>query len=189
MKRRNAIDTENNIAISSDEFHQLKKIAEKGDPEVQFIVALLLSQHAHYDDAEKWARKAAEQGHIQSQFFLCTSLIEIEKPVEAEKWCVRAAKQGNFEAQATLSESYRGDSFFSFKKDTFEAYFWSIIASNPENKDNPYIVFLYDTKAYDRAVILRDELSKSLPTEEVELIQKRAKEWKPVLEIAPKKQD
>src|SRR5438552_17674615 len=54
----------------AEAFKWLHKAAERGDPEAEYLLALLNSLTANYTEAVKWCRKAAEKGHATAQNML-----------------------------------------------------------------------------------------------------------------------
>ena len=84
---------------------------------------------------------------------------------QAESWYRKAANQGNAEAQYRLGDLYyRGKG--GLRQSYEDAYFWFILSAKAGSR--PFAVD-------------RDETAKHLTPEQVEAVQKRADEWKPVL--------
>ena len=106
------------------------QLAEKGDPEAQFKMAVSYyngnSTHKNYKLAKEWYEKAAKQGHEKAQFNLGI-MYESGKYInqdykEAFKWFRRSAEQGNAMGQYNLSVLYYKG--LGIEKDYVKAYNW-----------------------------------------------------------------
>lgn len=93
---------------------ELKRLAEEGNAEAQYNLALryISGKDVDKDYAEvaKWHRKAAEQGHIVSQLTLGEMYLRgvgvAQDDVEATKWFQLAAEQGDRYGQYMLGLAY-----------------------------------------------------------------------------------
>lgn len=94
----------------------LKPMAQSGDAQAQFLMALVYSNVWHWigdDDAfmaEKWFSKAAENGHLQAQIML-GDLYAIDAHIPARlhravKWYKKSIAAGNIEAGRKLATLY-----------------------------------------------------------------------------------
>ncbi|MDA9372117.1 sel1 repeat family protein, partial [Porticoccaceae bacterium] len=98
----------------SDEFLEMEALAESGDVEAQFDLALMYRNGTEVPrndkTAVKWYTKAAEQGLAKAQFNLGNMYVNGEGITEndktAVKWFTKAAEQGLAEAQFKLGNYY-----------------------------------------------------------------------------------
>lgn len=155
----------------------IRILAEKGDPEGQYLMGKLLYPHGGYhdkyghisgkkdngtevkkniDEALKWWLKAAEQGEVNAQFNL--GLSYRDKPEyhdDALKWLTKASEQGDRMAQRNLSSMYERGTGAS--QNYSEAYFWSGVS-------------------FDSTI--KERVSEYLTTEEQAKIDARIKDWR-----------
>lgn len=122
-------------ASSCDSFETCKPLAEIGDADAQYMMAVLIDneilfktvseevESEHNLAAFKWYQKAAEQGHVDAQIAVGESYLVgrgVEKSeTEAKKWFIRAAGSGTAMAQDRLGNFYEWTEF-----DTAEAIYW-----------------------------------------------------------------
>ena len=99
---------------SSDAVEILRKGAEKGHPQAQYLLGDCYFNGDRVDldrtEAVKWYRKSAEQGNAAAQSMLGLSLqhgqgVEQDRG-EAVKWYRKAAEQGDASAQCILATHY-----------------------------------------------------------------------------------
>ena len=114
---------------------ELKKAAEQGDAQAQFILGVCYAfgkgVEKNPTEAVKWYRKAAEQGCAPAQFGLGNCYENgngVEKNLnEAVKWYRKAAEQGYASAQLNLGYCYDfGEGVIQNK---IKAYAWYALAS------------------------------------------------------------
>lgn len=125
--------------MTTEELHNLIKLAEQGDAETQFALGeyyYLSTDNTESDEdyenackeAVKWFHKAAEQGNAYAQFRLgnCYGLAFGVRYSEDEsyKWYRKAADQGLAEGQCAVALHFR----FSNKNET-EATKWFLLAA------------------------------------------------------------
>jgi TPR repeat protein len=110
---------------------KLRDVAEKGDPEVQYGLAMFYGV-SMFDTNEqmKWLRKSAEQGYLIAQISLANMLVS-KNPEEGVMWARKYAEKGVFDGESYLAYAYlkgRG-----VKKDLSEAANWfkKIIYNHP----------------------------------------------------------
>jgi TPR repeat protein len=101
-------------AMNEEDLRLLVKVAEKGNPESQFLLGLLYEAGDGFardkGAAINWFRKAAESGYVEAQYALGRTYADLDpedslaNPDEAEKWLRQAAEQGNVDAISRLSD-------------------------------------------------------------------------------------
>ena len=102
------------MEVSANKIEVLKKKAESGDAESQFLLG---SAYDKGDEVERdfgkavgWYFKAAGQGNVDAQFNLGVSYEQgqgVERDLKtAVKWYHKAANQGDSDAQFNLGETY-----------------------------------------------------------------------------------
>lgn len=82
-----------------------KELAERGDPESQYRLALLLERAEEEElreTAREWYEVAAKQGHVSAQFSLAR-LLYPEDPATAVRWYRAAAESGSGGAAFNLA--------------------------------------------------------------------------------------
>ncbi len=95
-----------------DAYNEWLPLAELGDAEAQFNIAVMLDEGAgrsrDLSAAAEWYRKAAEQGFVDAQTNLAMMYLRgdgLEKnPTSASDWLRRAADQGDKEAATLLQQ-------------------------------------------------------------------------------------
>lgn len=91
---------------------ELRPLAEKGDPEAQYIIACMYytgeGMPQSYAEAAKWCKKAADQGLAKAQYNLGVMYHKgqgVPKDLlEAFKWYRKAAGQGDVQAQTFIKK-------------------------------------------------------------------------------------
>ena len=109
---------------------ELRPLAERGDPEAQFRIGLMLEHGAGYPQdkpqAVIWLRRAATQGHSAAQQELgvlhATGDGVAHDDVQAAAWFRKAAEQGNETAQFNLGLLYAKGA--GVRRDSAEAIRW-----------------------------------------------------------------
>lgn len=92
------------------EYHELRKRAEAGDVEAQFLLGEMLEQgtgaQASYQQALTWYRRAAERGHVEATVrvgdFYMNGLGVPRSRREAYDWYMQAAMKGHPQAMALV---------------------------------------------------------------------------------------
>jgi hypothetical protein len=151
----------------------LRPLAEKGDPQAQTLLGLMLSigQGVAKDpkEASQWYLRAAEQGSVQAQHNLADMYADgvgVEKDYKkAALWYAKAAERNDFDAQYKLGGLYELGS--GVQKSTVIAYaLFSLSAStnpdqgNPAAKDLQRLSSQMKASEIDAAKKLESELSK-----------------------------
>ncbi|MDH5325249.1 MAG: sel1 repeat family protein [Gammaproteobacteria bacterium] len=126
-------------AVEKKDFKQaaslFTELAESGDVEAQYNLAMLLRQgqgvDQDYKGAAQWFRKAADQGLADAQFHL-GNMYEFGLGVDqnfqyAAVWYEKAAKQGQPAAQTNLGVLYASGQ--GVKQDIIQAYVWLNLAA------------------------------------------------------------
>ena len=135
-----AVDFEQGIdAVHKQDYMEAYKIfhelAEQGDPDSQYNLAILLREGKgimqNEKEAANWFRRAAEQGLADAQYDL-GNLYEFGVGVEqsyenAALWYKKSAEQGNPMAQTNLGVLYANGQ--GVKRDIVLAYVWSNLAA------------------------------------------------------------
>ena len=178
----------------SSELRSLQEKASEGDPAAQFNLGSLYATGQRvtqdYDEAVKWLRKAADQGNFTAQNALGPLYGETntvpEDYAEAVKLYFRAvgpgedlsaakryreaADQGDPFAQRGLGILYAtGD---GAARDSLEACFWLSLALTNREMNSEAIV-ANNTRAW------RDDIKIHLAPEQIAVVEKRVKGWKP----------
>lgn len=117
-------------SVTNDEIGTWKSLAEKNDPEAQFLYGLCYIEGSHFPkDAgtgAMWLRKAAEQNLGVAQEWLGALYrdgIGVQKnDSDALKWFVKAAEQGDSFAQRDLGYCYQDGT--GVAKNEKEAFKW-----------------------------------------------------------------
>ena len=126
--------------LGQQDVGHLRDRAERGNPEVQYLLGLMYANGwgvpQDNREAVKWSRKAAEQGEARAQFHLGWMYDKgvgvLENYQEAVKWYRRAAEQGDDQAQNNL-----GVMCLQVEKiecDYVKAYAWLVLAAAQGNK-------------------------------------------------------
>ena len=149
-------------------FKELKPVAERGDAEAQYNIAVMyergLGVVKNYKESVKWLRKAVTKGFPKAQsslgqrYYYGEGVPQDYK--EAVKWFRNAAEQGDAIAQSRLGVMYgqgRG-----VLKDIVMAYMWWIIASASGDKDS---------------VMFRSFSEKIMSSSEIQEATHLAREW------------
>lgn len=110
---------------------QLKRAAERGDPDAQSRLAEVYYRVRDYKTAFAWFLKSADQGYARGQYNLGVMYMEgsgtPKDESEAVKWFLKAAEQGERGAMNNLTAAYfygRG-----VPQDFVLTYMWSSIAA------------------------------------------------------------
>ncbi|MFQ5972472.1 MAG: hypothetical protein ACE5Q3_09065 [Alphaproteobacteria bacterium] len=138
-----------------DEFRDL---AEKGDPNAQFDLALLYEQGLGVPTdptaAARWYQAAAAQGHTDAQnslgYMYSKGLGVAQDYIEAAKWFRASARQGNAAGQANLGYSYFAGQ--GVPKDFAQSYVWFSLAA---------------AQGIERAATARDDLERMMSPQEL----------------------
>ena len=100
----------NSEDLIREAYDNLKKLAEQGNANAQYVLGLHLDMKGKETEIEsiKWYHKAAEQGHIEAQSQL-KMLLRIHKDLavmfdDPFKYLLKAAEQGNASAQVVLGD-------------------------------------------------------------------------------------
>lgn len=112
--KSNSGKSSSSAGIPTEYCDELVKLAEDGNAEAQYNLALLyymgeeLTQS--YPEAYKWLLKSAEQGNAKAQYSLGTLYLQgqgvTQSYTEAIKWYRKSAEQGNSDAQFVLGGLY-----------------------------------------------------------------------------------
>ena len=134
---------------NGNESDDLRKRAESGDAEAQYILGVSSAHAMDHKEAVKWYRLAAEQGHAKAQNALGAAYSFGQEGVsqnheEARKWYRRAAEQGHDDAQYNLGVVYETGEGVSI--DYQEAHVWFSVAAANGNTE---------------AAVLADEIMKT----------------------------
>jgi uncharacterized protein len=134
-----------------------------------FIAAPAMAEDAALPPEFAATKLKAEQGHVESQllmghFYQFAAGPDVDNR-EAAKWYLKAAERGNFIAQLSLAQMYRFGE--GVTQNYEEAYFWFLLAS---------------VDGSEAAIQLRDMAERKLTPAQALAVQKRAAEWKPMLE-------
>ena len=146
--------------------HTFRLLAEKGDAVAQFKLGVMYDRGEnvpqHFAEAVKWYRAAAEQGHPEAQLALGRYVLDIDE--KAFGFCeLMSVFSTKDEFRSTLRKNRN-------KENLIEAHKWfNLAASRPG----------VSKKTRDKAVCMRDLMTKSMDWNEVSLAQKRAREWRP----------
>lgn len=109
----------------------MKRAAEQGDPDRQFLYAQALDKgycgfKIDKKKAFQWYKKSAEQGNVEAdraigRMYLWGKGVKRSTP-EALKWLHKAADRGDNHAQAEIGRIYENG--WGVKKDLVQAYMW-----------------------------------------------------------------
>ena len=119
----------------SDEFLEMKALAESGDVEAQFYLAFMYANGNEVPQndktAVKWWTKAAEQGLAEAQYNLglmyAKGRVVPQNYKTAVKWYTKAAELGHAKAQSNLGTMYdNGEGVLS---SNVKAYMWWNLAA------------------------------------------------------------
>ena len=141
-------------------------LAEAGDVEAQFKLGVMhdLGENVpqHFAEAVKWYRAAAEQGHAEAQLALGRHILDIDEKAFGlcELMSVFSRKD---EYRSILRKNRK-------KEELIEAHKWFNLAAS-----RPGVL----KKTQDKAVCMRDLMTRSMDWNEVSIAQKRAARWKP----------
>ena len=128
-------------AFAAPDFDETKALAEQGDVDAQYNLALMYrkGEGVPENDAEavKWYRKAADQGYAKAQYnlgFMYANGDGVpENDAEAVKWYRKAAEQGHANAQSNLGFMYaNGD---GVPENFVHAYVWWSMAKTQGDED------------------------------------------------------
>lgn len=117
-------------------YQTFKDLAEKGNAEAQYNLAILYRQGKGVMQdpkvAAQWFRKAADQGLASAQYYM-GHLYDVGEGVEknaglAVEWYKKAAERGNPSAQTNLGVCYASGE--GIKQDIILAYVWFSLAAS-----------------------------------------------------------
>ncbi len=146
--------------------HTFLPLAEAGDVEAQFKLGVIYDRGEnvpqHFAEAVKWYRAAAEQGHAEAQLALGRYILGIDEKAFGlcELMFVFSTKD---EFRSNLRKNRN-------KENLIEAHKWFNLAAS-----RPGVL----KKTRDKAVCMRDLMTKGMDWNEVSIAQKRAREWRP----------
>ncbi|HRI76740.1 MAG TPA: tetratricopeptide repeat protein [Alphaproteobacteria bacterium] len=154
----------------------MESLAEQGNADAQYILgifqkkekeAVVWGDTSKYDEkALKWFTAAAKQNHIKAQAWLCARYWRLASSTENErtrpeatadpqdiKWCLNSAEHGHTGSAYLLGIIYKEG--FGVERDYEKSYFWLQFSAHGK-----YV-------------------SKHLSPQQIEALDKKAKEWKP----------
>ncbi len=146
--------------------------AGKGDAESQNILGTFYTLgwadgKQNLFEAAKWFRKSAEQGNSSGQFDLAVAYYYgrgvKQDYAKAATLLKKSSEQGHLTAQCNLATFYMKGHGFSQNNE--EAYFWYYLCADKLTKFGSF----------------RDEVISHLTAAQIAEVQKRAREWKPVV--------
>jgi hypothetical protein len=160
-----------------------RPVADQGDSRAQSLLGLIyFNGHGvqrNNAEAMKWYRRAADQGDADAQLKIGDMYFEgrvvAQDYPEAGRWYRLAADRGNAAAQYNLGILYaRGD---GVPLDNVLAHMWFNLAA----------VYFTSRVSRDRAIALRDMITRKLSPAEIDRAQQMAREWQIAREqkIAP----
>jgi len=149
---------------------ELRKAAEKGNPDAQNQLGMLYSEGRgmpqDYVQAKQWFDKAAEKGHSGAQVNLGTLYFHGNGAPESEQmalsWFRRAAAQGDALALAKLGLMYEQGR--GVPQDFIQAHMWYNLSAAHGEK---------------RAIERRDALTTQMTPAQIAEAQRLAREWTP----------
>jgi uncharacterized protein len=149
-----------------------KRAADQGYAKAQHRLGFLYSTgqgvSQDYPEAVKWYRKAADQGYARSQNSLGSMYNQgwgvPQDYAKALEWYLKAANQGYVHVQFDLGMSYYQGQ--GVNQSYEESYFWLTLAEIGGDK---------------KAISLRAKAEAKLTPAQISEVQKRAREWKPVV--------
>jgi PAS domain S-box-containing protein len=150
-----------------------RPVADQGDSRAQSFLGLIYfnGHGVQRDEAEamKWYRRAADQGDADAQLKIGDMYFEgrvvAQDYPEAGRWYRLAADRGNAAAQYNLGILYaRGD---GVPLDNVLAHMWFNLAA----------VYFTSRVSRDRAIALRDMITRKLSPAEIDRAQGTAREW------------
>ncbi|MDD4393309.1 MAG: trypsin-like peptidase domain-containing protein [Desulfobacterales bacterium] len=125
------------------DFDTVKILAEQGDAEAQFNMAMMYGNGKgvpkDLKEAVHWLKKAAERGHIKAQSCLGGLYVDGDEglPQDYEKgvyWYTKAAEAGETEVQWNLGAMY--DLGAGIPQDSKKAMYWYNKAAKEEGEDS-----------------------------------------------------
>ena len=120
---------------------ELEPLAEQGNVEAQFSVALIYMQLAAYEPAEELLRKADSAGHPDASYYIGlifrNGLNGKHNPEEAVKWFFRSASFGHREAYYNLHIAY-DSGLGGVEKDQEAAFMYALAAAELGHADAQY---------------------------------------------------
>ncbi len=144
------------VEAESEEFSDLKQMAEKGDSEAQYKLGVLyengegvpqdhadafkwyrVSAEAGFEKSRRKLRRAAEDGVMEAQYNLGKMNLErqgvsLVDPKSAVKWIEKAAEQGLAEAQNDLGVMYRdGIGVYQSRSEAVRWFRRAVVPENP----------------------------------------------------------
>ena len=118
----------------------LKKYAEAGNVNAQYLIAIYFSEKEDYQKYLYWLRQSAENGCTKAWYLLA---MDSNNNKEAFKWCLKSAIIGNIHAQNLLGNFYYGGT--GCKKDIKKALKWyKISAKHNEDLAQESLGYMYE---------------------------------------------
>ena len=155
-------------------FKELTPLADKGDPDAQFIVGKMYWRGEgvlkDLNQGMKYFKRSAEQGNADAQFFMGSIYVLPHTNVaEGVKWLRLSAEQGNQDAQWLLGKAYlQGDK--DLPRDPVQAEMWLSLAA----KEN--------LEFYQKALMAAE---KQMTSEQIASGKALAAAWKPKHGLLP----
>lgn len=114
--------------LAEQSFEQLLKLAEAGDAQAQYDLAIIYSKSKNDEKTVKWLTKAADQGHITARLHLGKAFYNgwFNLPTDydkAFKWYTAAAEQGDPDVQNQVGNEYAFGNADE-ARDWDKAFFW-----------------------------------------------------------------
>ncbi len=159
-------------AVNSEEyenaFKQFQLLADKGDAEAQYNLAMMYRQgkgvKKNYESSNAWFRKAADQGIPDAQYYLGHAYDVGEGVASNRKyalvWYRKAAEKGHGFAQINLGVLYANG--IGAEQDIEQAYLWFHVAA---------------AQGYRVAFENKDVIEKALEPEEVEKLKQKGRSY------------
>ncbi|HEY9509646.1 MAG TPA: tetratricopeptide repeat-containing serine protease family protein [Verrucomicrobiae bacterium] len=130
-----------NAAVSSEDFKEYKKQAERGDVDAETAIGTMyhLGQGVpqNYEEALKWYRQAADHGSAIAQHNLGVMYLKGQGVPEnwsvAAQWITKAAKQGYAQAEMNLGLLYSQGQ--GVPRNSAQAVYWSRKAAEQGDPD------------------------------------------------------
>jgi TPR repeat protein len=158
-------------------FKQLSPLADKGDPDAQFIVGKMYWRGEgvlkDLNEGMKYFKRSADQGNADAQFFMGSFYVLPHTDVaEGVKWLRLSAEQGNQDAQWLLGKTYlQGDK--DLPRDPVQAEMWLLLAA----KEN--------LEFYQKALLAAEQ---QMTSEQIASGKALAAAWKPKHGLRPEQQ-
>ncbi|MCX6850909.1 MAG: tetratricopeptide repeat protein [Verrucomicrobia bacterium] len=144
--------------------------AEMGDAKAQLRLGFRYEEgegvQKNMFEAVKWCRMAAERGYARAQIYLGIRYHVgsgmARDDAEALNWLRKPAEHGDAEGQRVMGMIYKDGE--GVPRDAVEAYKWLNLSAAQED---------------DFAISQRNELERTMTSEQVEAAQKLSREWRP----------